>query len=610
MSLKRSGKLLLVALVAATFLTSCGGTTSEGVNSGSNKSADFTYFLSTGDDTSYYSSFEKNPTMNFLLNHKTWGDNNAKVSVAFSSPATGDASKVISTMIGSGDYTDIMDVNYYKSIGTIQDLYDQGIALDLTDYVDKYMPNYKKWLDDRPLYKKLCTSKIDGETKNIELWDVNDTNNSWGGFCYRRDWLVKYGTNPTTNAAFTGGYDANKVWTDDVVFPSGETDPKTFADWEWMLPIFKKALAGEGISDGYCMSIPYGGYYGTGDLAASFGVAPMFYLKDDNKTIGFGGNTSAFREYLKLMNKWYKAGYIDTKFAEHTSDMFYQVDSTKVHQGKVGMWYGTLAAFNDGLDISEGKPNSATDGYTNGICVFGAKQPINTTLGTSDIQNVNPVSFYQIGLTNSSVVVTNKAQDKDLPALLRMFDYMYSDEGVMLCSAGLSKEEEEETQDPLYIKNGLTNGAYHYVDSTGADWVEGTSTGKKLWTLDAKIAENDSLQGVVKNNRTIGRRLGPYNGSYTNRPAVFTRSLAQWDYFTSNFYLFYGATGKLSGDAAVNYTKVNTQATDFLNKWCPKMITGEADINNDSTWNGYLAAINKYKITDATTALQTAYDNM
>lgn len=67
---------------------------------------------------------------------------------------------------------------------------------------------------------------------------------------YRRDWIVKYGKHPQTGQAFTGGYtDPNDVdsWTDDVVFPSGGTDPVYISDWEWMFGSFTEAMAASGL---------------------------------------------------------------------------------------------------------------------------------------------------------------------------------------------------------------------------------------------------------------------------------------------------------------------------------------------------------------------------
>ena len=126
------------------------------------------------------------------------------------------------------------------------------------------MPNYVALVHSNDTYKKNCITMVDGEEHYFSLRTIMDAPESvFQGFMYRRDWIVKYGTNPATGAAFTGGFTdpANPdSWEDDVVFPSGGTDPIYISDWEWMFEIFEKAMADLGITDGYCISLYYKGF--------------------------------------------------------------------------------------------------------------------------------------------------------------------------------------------------------------------------------------------------------------------------------------------------------------------------------------------------------------
>ena len=73
--------------------------------------------------------------------------------------------------------------------------------------------------------------------------------------------------------------------------------------------------------------------------------------------------------------------------------------------------------------------------------------------------------MYQVSLEYNSFVVTDKAADKDLEALFRLFDYMYSEEGSLLRTYGLNKEQYNLTQDEFYTRIGLTDGAYQVVET-------------------------------------------------------------------------------------------------------------------------------------------------
>jgi ABC-type glycerol-3-phosphate transport system substrate-binding protein len=597
-------------------LTGCGENSPESLVSvsGANASAstgetneEFSYWLGAGSDP-FYTDYADNPVIRYMTKYMKWGQNkNVNVSLKFQIPPTGTQSDNLNTMIASGDYTDIIDGSYYT--GSIIDLYNDGVIIDLTDYVKKYMPHYVAWLDAHPASKKMCTTTVNGEVKYLKIYDANDTVDSWGGFCYRRDWLVKYGKNPTTQVAFTGGW-SNGNWTDDVVFPSKETYPKTLSDWEWMLGIFKTALAGEGITDGYCMSLPYPGYFGTGDLTSSFGGCYGYYLDSTNTTVKFGGEEPAFRAYTEMMADWYAKGYIDTKFTEHTSDMFYQIDSTKMRNGKAGLFYGGAGNLNNSMDISEGKENSETNGYTNGICIFGAPQPINDKYGDTSMQNLDPFYFYRQGQVSSYIVITTKAQEKNLPALMDFFDYMYTDEGAALGYFGLSKEEYDICQDPFYQAHGYTQGAYYWVDSEGNPWVEGTSTGQKYGRYVEGLDPSSEIAGGMKNLRCVGRELGP-GSLYNTNPAVMQDGVKKWNMYESNFNLYVnGLTKSLSGDAAKAYSTAYNNVNTFLQQRLPDFIKGVKKATDDTTWNGLVTALKKYKTDAVKTILQNAYDSL
>ena len=162
-----------------------------------------------------------------------------------------------------------------------------------------------------------------------------------------------------------------------------------------MLNIFNTALEEEGISDGYGMSIDYTGHYGTGDLVSAFGGGSSTWYIDAD-TVKFGGNSEDFRTYLQALNTWYANGWIDEGFAENSSDIFYRIDSTSVHQGKVGLFYEAMGTLGSLLDISDGLPNSPENGYTNGIMMFGASAPINDIYGGLQQQGKEPFTMYQV----------------------------------------------------------------------------------------------------------------------------------------------------------------------------------------------------------------------
>lgn len=602
-------------------MTSCGNgssTIASGASAGgtSGTTAEFSFFSPVNDGSRDDGETDgaKNGPVYWMTQTKTWGDNNAKINLSYHVPVAGTGAEFTNLMFGTGDYYDIVDISSYS--GTVLDLYNAGIAMDLTDYVSKYMPNYSKWMDNHPNSKKLCMDKVNGVDKYLRYYDATDKTSPWGGLCYRRDWIAKYGTNPVSGSAdfgkaFTGAYDANKVWSDNVVFPSGNTDPVYLSDWNWMLGVLKTAIQGEGITDGYVMQVPYTGFYGTGDVINAFGIGGGFYLDSNNKTMKYALTSDNFREYLKMMNTWYKAGYVDKKFAERTNDMFYVIDINSVFSGKVGFWYGLQGQLNNALDISDGKENNATNGYTNGICVFGAPEPINDCYGTTAMQNITPFSFYQMAPNNSSFIVTDKAKDKDLSALFTFIDYMYTDDGAMQGEAGLSKEEYDQTKDSYYTLHNMQDGAWYYCDSQGEKWDDATSQGNKMWRMNPKALTDDNVRSALKRGRVGGRVWGTYNNAYVGGTAeVVLKGINNWSKYTSNSNNYMATKNKLSSEDSGKFSHIKTNLDDFVNRNLPGFISGKSDINSDATWKSFVNSLNKYKPEDAVAILQNAFDTL
>ncbi|MCI2068346.1 MAG: hypothetical protein LKJ88_02075 [Bacilli bacterium] len=606
MSGKTKALKSLLCILSLISLTGCGQSEDNLSNSTAlSKDQEFSYWLGTGENVSYYPTYADNPCLKYLTNTKKWGTNQANIKFSFRTPPSGTQTSDIVTMFGTDDLSDIIDFSFYKGQASMEDLYNNNTLLDLTEYVENKMPNYKKWLADHPDIAKYYIDRVGDTKRYMELYSFNDSVVPFWGYCYRRDWLVEYGTNPTTGKAFTGGWQNGK-WSDDVVFPSKLTYPKYISDWEWMLDIFKKAVSAKAISDGYPMSLYYTGANPNGDLVSSFGGGGSFFY-NDNGTIEVGTTSDNMRVYLTCMNKWYQKGYIDKTYAEHTSDMFYATDSKKIHAGKVGLWYGQSATLDNFLDISEGKEDSAENGYTKGICVFGARQPINDIYGGEENKYKDPNCFYSPSLEGAPIVISSKAKNKDLDALFSFLDYTFSDEGKLLNQYGLSKAQYEETQDSFYTEHKLTDGAYSYVDSLGNSYQEGVSD-KKLVKLNPVLSSDTALWSASKMLRTFGRRFvdeGERKFSYTD---IYNNALDEWLVFKNSGTLQTSFYGQLKSEDALKFSTFNSAASEFLSKSFPKFISGAVDIASDDNWNSFCTALKKRGLDNVKAALQETMD--
>ena len=96
------------------------------------------------------------------------------------------------TMIATGEYPEIIDLAYAGQ--SPQQLYEDGILLDITEYVEKYLPNYLALIEENPEIKPFVThTDENGDARYYSLYAIADNIIiPWQGTMYRRDWVVKY----------------------------------------------------------------------------------------------------------------------------------------------------------------------------------------------------------------------------------------------------------------------------------------------------------------------------------------------------------------------------------------------------------------------------------
>ena len=555
-NLKRAAALGLTGLMAlGTVLTGCGSSSGDSSSEGSSTS--YTYMISNGVGTTFIDTYADSPAV------KYWTDM-FDIDIETWEPVSGAESDYINTLMATGEYPDVMCIAY--SSETAYDLYEEGIALDITDYVNEYMPNYLALVDELDLYDQVTTN-IDGEQRYIQLYDINDAiPNMWGGYEYRRDWIVKYGTNPETGEAFTSGWDGDEYY-DDVVFPSGNTDPYYISDWEWMFEIFTRAMDDLGVSDGYCLSIPYAGFSGTNDFASGFGSGAVWYIDEDG-VCQFGGNKDAFRVSTECYATWYKKGWIDQSFEERSGDIFFQIDTASVYSGKVGMWYGLSSQLGNAMDTG--------DALTDGIMVFGAPQPINDVYGDEQYQMCTPTAYYAASLINVATIVTSKAEDKDLATLFTALDYLYSVDGGFLRSYGFSDELQAEVQDPIYAEY-LPDGAYT---------VDTDEDGNTVYRLNPEREAIADLSSSIAAFRITGRTS--VQNVNAGNPDYYQHNIDLWTIYNTTGTIPSSATTALSSEASAENSQIFTDVySNYMAIEVARFVTGERDITDDADWQDY-----------------------
>ena len=562
--------MVAVLMVAALLLTTTGCQ-----SGGAGNDTSYTMWLYSGADSMYYSDYADNPVVQYTLS-KTWGSQDKAINIEFWIPASGTQIDNYNTMIGSGDYPDILDGSISESPKT---MYEQGIILDLTEYIDLYMPNYKALLERNPGIKSNITFNVDGQDRILAISCIyEDYPYNFQGTMYRRDWIVKYGTNPETGAAFTGGYSDPSdpdSWTDDVVFPSGGIDPVYISDWEWMFEIFDRAIAAEGIADGYCTSIYYPGFTWNGGLVSCFGGGTAMWSADpETDECRFGGDSSHFRAYLQCLNTWYSNGWLDKAFSERTADIFYDIDSTTVRQGKVGLWVGQASQLGGRMDLNDG-------GATEGIYVASCQLPINDIYGTDADKFVEPDCVFGTSRQGTIYYLTSNMANKDIEAICSYFDYFYSEEGSALRTLGLNAEQAAELGSGQYESWGMNDGAY--------------TIGENGRFVRDSVIVNDSgtLKDAVNAIKLPGLTLvSSVDEGYAES---YEHSLQLWNtYPNTSFFQGTSVTSNMSIEDQNTHTAIQAKVLEFMSINAVDFIKGKTDPYSDVDWDYWCTMLGKY----------------
>ncbi len=648
---KRMLSVVLMLAMAVTLLAGCGGKGNSGdgetgksdVQGGEDefagKNAEFTWWITQTDGNGmYYEDYADCPVVQYI-HQQYWDVENGgigteetgrKLKFSYLVPISGSESENFNTMIGTGEYPELLVLAMASE--SPQAMYENGILMDITEYVETYMPNYLAFLDANPEIKPLV--QVADDEGNIHYYAIysfaDGPDGPWEGTCYRRDWIVKYAEpteyvwdwesdcvkedghpavtplakaieednlegwkkNEVTSFHADEGENPAEDYTDNVIFPSGTQDPLTISDWEWMLEAFDKAIKERGWEDdssAYGFSISYYGYSQMGDLTSSFGGGTgTYYVKDGE--VSYDGASENFKTYLECMQTWYKNGWLDEQFNTRANDMFFQINTAGVNQGKVGMWCGLVSTLGTAIRVSCQNPEDQADAY-----VMGAPLPINDVYGGEKQMYVEPDSLYQMSRKGAPVGITDKAEGKDLAALFTFLDWTYTDKGAKTIRFGLDAEQYASTKlnPDLLAEYDMDTS---YTESTDED-------GNLVIMLNYN--DSDTLAGALRGYRMdIGLKLTGHSGEYTidkGLPGINKKALEQWTkYLNTGNVLDYSSL--LSTEESDQYSKINTAGVDYQSQNVPNVIKGTM------SWEDYVKGLEGIDTDTAVSLLQKYVD--
>lgn len=333
------------------------------------------------------------------------------IHIEFIHPSASQVSEQFNLMIASGEVPDMIEYNWMAYPGGPQKAIEDKIIIPLNDYIDKYAPNFKKAMTDRdelsPFYAR--ESKTDNG-----------------------DYFAFPNLNVGTARIFAGPL-IRKDWLDELGLPV----PETIDEWTTALKAFKEkkgAKAPLSATNEYFSTV--------NSFNGAFNVGQRLYLDGDK--VKFGPMEDGYKDYLTLMNNWYKEGLIDRDYATNQRPIL----DTKMISGEAGSTFLSLGA---GLGVYLNQMKEKDPDY-NLVC---APYPV---LNKGDKNNF---SSFEGDVVDMSVAITTSC--KDPVAAVKWLDYWYSEEGYKLLNFGVEGESYNMvdgkpvyTDDILHNPNGMS----------------------------------------------------------------------------------------------------------------------------------------------------------
>ena len=449
------------------------------------------------------------------------------IKVTFIHPTPGQEKEQFNLLIASNKLPDILYFPQAYSGGAFQGMRD-GVFQDITGLLPVYAPDY---------YKIISTDK--------EFFrEVSDNEGKIAAFC-----AYKPERDPPFHRIVLRG---------DILDKLGLGVPRTLNDYETML---EKMLAA-----GITPYLPTKNIYGVEvQLAGMFGIYAestdekgLTFMKDKDGNIKLGHIEPGFKDYLFMMNRWYKKGYISKDF----TSVDVQQGNTLFDTGTVGMIVGPIVA-------------NYNRAQRQGFSVVSAPYP---RLKEGDQLHFEFTDIWpNMNRRETTAVITKDC--KNVEAAIQYMNYAYTDAGAELLNWGVEGVNWDWQDGKRVYNDTMLNNKMFGTEE--ASYIYKVHFSAKLNYPDVECHAN-----LLKSPGALAIRK-----MWADDPDI--DSLFQLPPF------------ELSADAQERRAQIMTDVTTYCNEMVLKFIIGTEPIEN---FDKYVRTVKSMGIDEAIRLTQDAYN--
>lgn len=308
------------------------------------------------------------------------------VTIDFIHPAVGSESDQFNLMIASKQYPDVIFWDYSSTPMGLEQLIDEGVLINMDEYIKKYAPNYLAVLENRDDFRKEATAN-DGTLSAMYSFSARAPIS--GGPTLRGDMLKQYDLElPTTVDEWTEVMTTLKEKDPAVQYPLTTGQNRDGSVWfDLLLPAYKT-------SNGFC-------------------------LDGETGSIVYGPTTENYKNYVSKLNEWYVAGLIDPEFMSNDG----RAMNAKLADGTC-----VAGSLQLNYHIANITNNARQDNPS--FEFEGAKWPVLNEGDTVNF-NINGGLYF----SGNQAGITRACEDPVLAT--QVMDYFYSEEGNNLLCWGI-----------------------------------------------------------------------------------------------------------------------------------------------------------------------------
>lgn len=428
-------------------------------------------------------------------------------------------------LMASGDIPDIVQ---YK-------------AKDLLLYKDAWQPlnDYINETDTPNLYKvysqpdiKRVVSDSDG---NIRFIGQRTAITAGKGFFYRQDWMDKLGL---------------------------ET-PKTVED---LYNVFVAIKNGDPNGNGVADEIPFSSRKNSGtdfraniiSLTYNWGIDDTFFEEDGQ--VKFGFTDPRMKEALTWMAKCYAEGLIDPEYLTLDKTAWYSEWSNN----QVFMSYDWLAYIDNVGNLFKDTDSD--------IHIVGVVPPEGPTGISETRDQLEPITVGEDW--NTGIYVG--ASDEKKAAAMKLLDYLYSDEGMILLNFGVEGQHYE-----------IVDGEYKYTDL--------------IMNNPDGLSPQDALRSFGIQSQLTLLQDARYERAFVSDEVNRIRDIYEQDGHIGKKFPTLAFTDEEQSVINEKYTEIET----YTNEMVDKFIMGVEPLDN---FDAYVEKINSMGLADVLAVQQSAYN--